>query len=101
LALTPAHREGSLRGESALSMNPLSRGSKLRSTRNAAITSSGARWVSFEGRGIMTLTRDLSGPITPDTLFVAALDRTPFALASGHGDTITLLEACPGRRDAT
>lgn len=58
----------------------------------AAITNSSARWVSFEGRGILTLTHDVSGPITPDTLFVAALDRTPFALAGGHGDTMTLLE---------
>jgi hypothetical protein len=58
----------------------------------AAITRSGARWVSFETRGTVPLTRDLPGPITPDTLFAAALDRTPFALASGHGDTMTLLE---------
>jgi hypothetical protein len=66
-----------------------------RSAAVTAITNSGARWVSFEGRGTITLTRDLFGPITPDTLFVAALDRTPFALASGHGDTMTLLDACP------
>lgn len=58
----------------------------------AAITGSGARWISFEGRGVVTLDRDLPEPVTPDTLFVAALDRVPSALASGHGDTMTLLE---------
>jgi hypothetical protein len=57
----------------------------------AAITSSGARWISFEGRDVVTLARDLPGPITLGTSFVAALDRVPFALAGGHGDTMTLL----------
>jgi hypothetical protein len=61
----------------------------------AAITSSGARWVSFEGHGIVTLTRDLPEPVAPGTLFVAALDQVPFALANGHGDTMTLLGARP------
>ena len=59
----------------------------------AAITCSGARWVSFEGHGIVTLTRDLPEPVAPGTLFVAALDQVPFALANGHGDTMTLLGA--------
>jgi hypothetical protein len=59
----------------------------------AAITSSGARWVSFEGHGIVTLTRDLPEPVAPGTLFAAALDQVPFALANGHGDTMTLLGA--------
>jgi len=58
----------------------------------AAIISSGARWVSFEGRGAVSVTRDLPGPVTPDTLFVAALDPVPLALANGHGDTMTLPE---------
>ena len=57
----------------------------------AAITSSGARWVSFEGRDVVTLAGDLPGPVTLDTAFVAALDRVPFALASGHADAMTLL----------
>jgi hypothetical protein len=52
---------------------------------------SGARWTSFEGRDVVTLARDLPGPVTLGTSFVAALDRVPFALASGHGDTMTLL----------
>jgi hypothetical protein len=59
----------------------------------AAITGSGARWISFEVRGTVPLSRDLPAPITPDTLFAAALDGTPLALASGHGDTVTLLDA--------
>jgi hypothetical protein len=57
----------------------------------AAITSSGARWISFEGRGVVTPARDLPGPVTSDTLFVATLDQEPFALANGHGSTMTLL----------
>lgn len=57
----------------------------------AAITGSGARWISFEGRGVVALDRDLPEPVTPDTLFAAALDRVPAAVASGHGDTMTLL----------
>jgi hypothetical protein len=57
----------------------------------AAITGSGARWISFEGRGVVTPVGDLPGPVAPDTLFVAALDRVPTVLASGHGDTMTLL----------
>jgi hypothetical protein len=56
-----------------------------------AITSSGARRISFEGRGVVTPARDLPGPVTPDTLFVATLDQEPFALANGHGSTMTLL----------
>jgi hypothetical protein len=57
----------------------------------AAITGSGARWISFEGRDVVTLAGDLPGPVTLDTAFVAALDRVPFALASGHADTMTVL----------
>jgi hypothetical protein len=59
----------------------------------AAITSSGARWISFEGRGVVTPARNLPRLVTPDTLFVAALDQEPFALANGHGDIMTLLGA--------
>jgi hypothetical protein len=61
----------------------------------AAITGSGARWISFEGRGVVTPDRDLPEPVTPDTLFVAALDRVPAGLASGHGDTMTVLGTQP------
>ena len=57
----------------------------------AAITSSGARWISFEGRDVVALACDLPEPITLGTAFAAALDRMPLALASGHGDTMTLL----------
>jgi hypothetical protein len=57
-----------------------------------AITDTGARWISFEGRDVIHLARDVPGPVTPETLFVAALDREPLALASGHADTITLLD---------
>jgi hypothetical protein len=57
----------------------------------AAITGSGARWISFEGRDVVTLADDVPGPVTLDTAFVAALDRVPFALASGHADAMTLL----------
>jgi hypothetical protein len=57
-----------------------------------AITDTGARWISFEGRGVIETTRDVPGPATPDVLFVAALDREPLALASGHADTITVLD---------
>ena len=58
----------------------------------AAITSSGARWISFEGRDVVPLARDVAEPVTLDTSFVAALDQVPCALASAHGDTMTLLE---------
>jgi hypothetical protein len=57
----------------------------------AAITGSGARWISFEGRDVVTLAGDVPGPVTLDTAFVAALDRVPLALASGHADAMTLL----------
>jgi hypothetical protein len=62
----------------------------------AEITGSGARWISFEGRGVVTPDRDLPEPATPDTLFVAALDQVPAGLASGHGDTMTLLAGTRG-----
>ena len=57
-----------------------------------AIAASNARWISFEGRGVITPTGQLPEPLTPETLFLAALDRSPIALSNGHGDTITLLE---------
>jgi Uncharacterized protein conserved in bacteria (DUF2332) len=59
----------------------------------AAIAGSGARWISFEGRDVVAPAGDLPEPETLDTAFVAALDRVPFALAGGHGDTMTLLAA--------
>jgi hypothetical protein len=57
----------------------------------AAIAGSGARWISFEGRGVLGPDRDLPGPETLDTAFVAALDRTPVALAHAHGNSVTML----------
>jgi hypothetical protein len=57
----------------------------------AAITGSGARWISFEGRGVIALARGLPEPETLGTAFVAALDAVPTALASGHGDVMTVL----------
>jgi hypothetical protein len=62
-----------------------------RTAAGAAITGSCARWISFEGRDVLTLAGDPPGPVTLDTAFVAALDRVPFALASGHADVMTLL----------
>jgi hypothetical protein len=55
------------------------------------IRASGARWVSFEGRGVVPLEREVEVPVEPDTLFVAALDGEPLAVADGHGTTMTLL----------
>jgi hypothetical protein len=57
----------------------------------AAIVGSGARWLSFEGRDVIAVDGDVAEPETHGTAFVAALDRVPVALASGHGDTLTLL----------
>jgi hypothetical protein len=57
----------------------------------AEITGSGARWISFEGRDIVALAGDVPGPVTTETAFVAAPDQVPFALAGGHGDTMTVL----------
>jgi Uncharacterized protein conserved in bacteria (DUF2332) len=67
----------------------------------AAITASGARWISFEGRDVIELDGGIPEPETLNTSFVAALDRVPFALAGGHGDAITLLPAStPSRASA-
>ncbi|MFD0151165.1 DUF2332 family protein [Streptomyces sp. NPDC055721] len=49
----------------------------------------GARRLSFEGRGVDPAVPHIGTPITPDTLFVAALDGTPYALGDGHGATLT------------
>jgi hypothetical protein len=59
----------------------------------AAITGTGARWISFEGRDVVTPVREPPGPVTRETSFIAALDRVPLALADGHGGTMTLLGA--------
>jgi hypothetical protein len=66
-------------------------GDEDRTAAVTAITRSGARWISFEGRDVVELACDLPEPETLGTSFVAALDRVPLALASGHGDTMTLL----------
>jgi hypothetical protein len=57
----------------------------------AAITGSGARWISFEGRGVIELDGGVPERETLDTSFVAALDQVPVAVASAHGDAMTLL----------
>ena len=64
-------------------------------TPNPCAMGSGARWISFEGRDVVPLARELHEPVTLDTSFVAALDRVPSALASAHGDIMTLLEPPP------
>jgi hypothetical protein len=56
-----------------------------------AIADSGARWISFEVRGLVSRGSGLPQPETPDTMVAAALDGTPLALANSHADTITLL----------
>lgn len=56
------------------------------------ITDSDARWISFEGRDVLTFPADISESVSPAGLFVAALDRTPVATASGHGDTMAILD---------
>lgn len=57
------------------------------------IAGSGARWISFEGRDVIALTAPAPESSSPRDLFVAALDRTPQATASGHGDTMAVLDA--------
>lgn len=49
----------------------------------------GARRIGFERRGIDPAVPHIDTPLTPDTLFVAALDGTPYALGDGHGATLT------------
>lgn len=56
------------------------------------IAGSGARWISFEGRDVITFTAAVPESASPRDLFVAALDRTPLATASGHGDTMAVLD---------
>ncbi|MFX4272497.1 DUF2332 domain-containing protein [Propionibacteriaceae bacterium Y1685] len=50
-----------------------------------AIAALGAHHLSFEWRGVDPQVPTLETPTDPDTLFVAALDGTPYALADGHG----------------
>jgi hypothetical protein len=54
-----------------------------------AITATGARHISFEGRGGNPEVPDIETPISVETLFVAALDGTPYALSDGHCRTLT------------
>ncbi|MET7808871.1 DUF2332 domain-containing protein [Micromonospora chersina] len=54
-----------------------------------AIAATGARRISFEGRGVDPAVPDIQAPATVETLFVAALDGMPYALADGHGNTLT------------
>ncbi|MGV0810033.1 DUF2332 domain-containing protein [Mycolicibacterium setense] len=55
------------------------------------IAHSGARWISFEGRGVIPLTAGLPESSDPNDLFIAALDRKPVATSSGHGGNIAIL----------
>ena len=57
----------------------------------AAIAGSGARWISFEGRGVLALDRALPEPETLDTAFAVALDGVPLAAANPHGSSVTML----------
>ncbi|MBB3753587.1 hypothetical protein FHT44_006109 [Mycolicibacterium sp. BK634] len=58
----------------------------------AMIAQSKARWISFEGRGVISVTAQLPESSCPADLFVAALDRRPIATSSGHGDTMAVLD---------
>lgn len=51
----------------------------------AMFTGLPARRISFEARGVDPSTTVLEAPSTPRTLFVAALDTHPYAVADGHG----------------
>jgi hypothetical protein len=57
------------------------------------IAQSGARWISFEGRGVIILTARVPESASPDDLFIAALDRRPVATSSGHGGTMAYLDS--------
>lgn len=57
-----------------------------------AITASGARWISFEGRGATPIGGQLPPPDV-DTLFVAGLDGGAVALAGSHGNAMTMLDS--------
>lgn len=63
-----------------------------RSVTVEAIERTRARWVSFEGRGIVETTRTIIEPLSSTTLFVGSLDQVPLVLADGHGHTMTLLD---------
>ncbi|MGW3399038.1 DUF2332 family protein [Streptomyces hydrogenans] len=52
------------------------------------IASLGARRISFEARGVDPAVPHLDIPVTPSTLFVAALDGTPYAVGDGHGTVL-------------
>lgn len=54
-----------------------------------AIAGTRARHISFEGRGVDPEVPSIDTSITVDTLFVAALDGTPYALSDGHGSTLS------------
>lgn len=62
-----------------------------RSTVSNILAKSEARWVSLEGRGVVPLVKNVPPMTDPDTPFVAALDGEPIALASSHGDVISML----------
>ncbi|MFZ4128192.1 DUF2332 family protein [Streptomyces cellulosae] len=53
------------------------------------ITRLGAHRISFEARGVDPSVPPIDAPLTPETLFVAALDGVSYALADGHGTVLT------------
>jgi hypothetical protein len=57
------------------------------------IAQSGARWISFEGRGVITFTARVPESSSPNDLFIAAIDRTSVATSSGHGGTMAILNS--------
>jgi hypothetical protein len=59
----------------------------------AMIAQSGARWISFEGRGVRTSMARVPESSSPSDFFIAALDRKPLATASGHGGTMAVVDA--------
>lgn len=67
-------------------------GNEQRTEAVKTIRGTGARWLSFEGRTVAPGVDDVTIAVNPDTLFVAALDGRPYAVANGHGDHLTLLD---------
>jgi len=60
----------------------------------------GAHRISYEGRGADPAVPLIDDPLTPDTLFVAALDGRPYALGDGHATTLTRPRQAPDLPDA-
>lgn len=56
----------------------------------ARVRDLGARRIGFEARGVDPAVPSLTHALTPESLFVAALDGTPYALGDGHATVLTL-----------